>query len=153
MKTKTIVYGGVFAAFYIVATLAIAPLSYGAIQIRVSNLIKPIALLNPAFLLSLTIGTFVTNLFSPFGFWDWGIMPLVELGAAFLCWRMRSVPILAILVQSIIITLGVCLFPLGIAGHIPVETTILPVMIPNVLVPLLGYFFVWRRPDIKKQVA
>lgn len=150
MKTKTIVYGGMFAALYAVLTLALAPISYGPIQARVSNLIKPIALYDPAFALSLALGTGMANLFSPFGFWDWGVMPVVEGIAAFTCWSLRRWPLTAVMVQSVIISMGVSLFPLGQGAQLPFAVTFLPVLIPNVLVPVLGYLLIWKREDLRE---
>lgn len=152
MKTKTIVYGGVFAAIYVVLTLAIAPISYGAIQFRVANLMKPIALLHPAFALSIALGTGMSDLFSPFGVWDWGIMPIVDFVAAILCWKLRQFPVIAILLQSTIVSIGVSVFPLGIAARIPFDATFLPVLIPGVIAPIIGYFLIWHRNDLKQLV-
>lgn len=145
MKTRTIVYGGVFAALYAVLTVAIAPLSYGPIQLRMSNLIKPIALFDPAFAISLAIGTGMANLFSPFGPWDWAVMPLVEVVAALVCWSLRRWPVLAVVVQSLVVSVGVCLFPLGFGAHLPFAATFIPVALPNVAIPLAGYLVIWKR--------
>lgn len=152
LPVRAIVYGGVFAAAYAVLTLAIAPLSYGAFQVRVSNLLKPIALLHPSFALAIGLGTGMSDLFSPFGAWDFVAMPIVDILAAMVCWKLRCVPVLAIFIQSLIVSAGVCVFPLGIAARIPVDATFLPVLIPNVIVPLVGYAVVWRRKDIAEWV-
>lgn len=144
LSVRTIVYGGMFSACYAVLTLAIMPLSYGPVQFRVANLLKPIALLHPSFALAIGLGTGMSDLFSPFGFWDWGIMPMVDILAAAVCWKLRRMPVMAIVIQSLIVSAGVCVFPLGIAARIPVEVTFIPVLIPNVIVPLIGYFAIWR---------
>lgn len=153
MRTRTVVYGGLIAAAYFVLTMAIAPLGYGPIQLRVSALIKPVALLNPAFALALALGTGMTDLFSPFSFWDWGFMPLVDAAAALICWRLRHSPVLAVTVQSVLISAGVSVFPLGQGAHLSPATTFIPVLIPNWVVPLIGYFLIWRRGDIRALVA
>lgn len=152
MKTKTIVYAGVFAAMYTVLTIAIAPLSYGAIQFRVANLLKPMALLHPAFAVSIALGTGMSDLFSPFGFWDWGVMPFIDFIAAVVCWQLRRLPLVAILLQSIIVSIGVSVFPLGIAARIPFASTFLPVLIPGIIAPIIGYFLIWRRNDLSEMV-
>lgn len=41
-RTKVIAYAGVVAAAYFVVTVAVAPLSYGPIQFRVSEVLKPL---------------------------------------------------------------------------------------------------------------
>lgn len=153
MKTKTIVYGGVFAALYFVLTMAIAPLGYGPIQLRISALIKPIALFNPAFALALALGTGMSDLFSPFSYWDWGFMPIVDVLAALICWRLRSIPAIAVTVQSILISAGVAIFPLGQGAHLPVMATFVPVLIPNLIVPLTGYFLIWKRDDVRERMS
>lgn len=153
LSTKVIVFSGLFTAMYVVITLGIAPLSYGPVQLRVANLLNAVVLLNPAFAIAIALGTFLSDLASPFGVWDWGVMPFVSLGAGLAAWLLRRWPVPATIVNAILIALGVSLFPLGQGGGIPFAFTILPVMLPLIAVQVLGYVLIWRRSDIRTLVT
>ncbi|OPL09500.1 MAG: hypothetical protein AVO33_06815 [delta proteobacterium ML8_F1] len=55
------------AALYATLTLALAPISYGNIQFRLSEVLTLLAFYNPVFIPGITLGTFIANLFSPLG--------------------------------------------------------------------------------------
>lgn len=87
MKTKYVVWSSLIAALYFVLTVAIAPISYGPVQFRVSEALKVFVLLNPVYALAIGIGTFFANLLSPFaGPWDLVFMPLTDLAGGLLAW-------------------------------------------------------------------
>lgn len=69
-KTKWLVYTAVVAAIYAALTISMAPISYGAIQFRIPEVLTLLAFLNPHFAPGLIIGCFIANLFSPFGMID-----------------------------------------------------------------------------------
>lgn len=138
------VYGGVLAAAYAVLTVALAPLSYGPVQFRVAELLKPAALLHPAFALAFGLGTGLSNLASPFGAWDFIAMPLVDALAAWLCWSLRARPWLALTVQAVVISLGVAVFPLGLGGGLPFAPSFVSVMVSELVLLLVGYAVIWR---------
>lgn len=58
------------AAVYVVMTLAIAPLSYGMIQIRISEILVLMAFIDKRYAPGLILGCFLANCFSPFGMMD-----------------------------------------------------------------------------------
>lgn len=144
-STRSIVLAGLIAAVYYVVTVAFAPISYGPIQFRVANLLSPLALFDPALALAFLFGTFLTNIFSPFGVWDFAVMPLVACFAAVLCWKLRKYPWVAITLQALAISVGVAVFPLGLGGGIPVWPTVLFVFISEIAVLYLGYIVIWRK--------
>lgn len=152
LSSKTIAYASAFAAMYIVVTVYVSPISYGPVQLRIANLLNAVVLLNPAFALGIAFGVGISDLFSPFGVWDWGVMPFITLGAGLLAWRMRAWPVPAIVLNAILISIGVALFPLGQGGGIPFFPTILLVMLPLVAVELIGYVLIWRRKAIHRMV-
>jgi uncharacterized membrane protein len=147
--TKQIVYSGAVAALYIIITLTLSPISYGPIQFRVANLLKPLVLFNPVFAIGFGYADLFANLISPFGAWDFIMMPLVDIGAGLLAWRLRKFPFLALVLQSIIISLGVCIFPLYLGGKLSPIITFIPVLIAQLIAILLGYILIWSRPDVK----
>lgn len=61
---------GIIAAIYAVLTLFLPVASYGPIQFRFSEILTMLAFYNPAFVPGLSIGAFLANLGSPYGFLD-----------------------------------------------------------------------------------
>lgn len=58
------------AALYIVLTMAIAPVGYGPIQFRVSEVLNLLVFFNPIYGISLILGCAISNLYSPLGIYD-----------------------------------------------------------------------------------
>ncbi|MGB5823744.1 MAG: QueT transporter family protein [Proteocatella sp.] len=69
-KTKWIVYTAVLAGLYASLTIAMAPISYGPIQLRIPEILTLLAFANPQFAPGLILGCFIANMFSPFGMMD-----------------------------------------------------------------------------------
>ena len=61
---------GVVAAIYVVATLLCAPLAYNAIQFRVSEMLMLLCFYNKDYIISMTVGCILANLFSSLGMVD-----------------------------------------------------------------------------------
>jgi uncharacterized membrane protein len=77
----------IIAALYAVLTFALAPISYGPIQFRVSEVLKVFVLFDPYTALGIGIGTFFANLASPFvGPWELIWMPLTDMAGGLLAW-------------------------------------------------------------------
>jgi len=144
MNTRTVVYTSIIAALYISLTIMFAPISYGLIQFRISEILKVLALYSPIFSLGFGIGTFISNIASPFGIFDWGFMPFVDIIAALICYKLRSKPISALIIQSIIISAGVAIFPLGLGGRIPIFMSFIYILISELIILLGGYIFIWK---------
>ena len=72
-KVKTIAFNAIIAAIYAVMTLAISPIAYGAVQLRVSEIIIFLAFYNKKYIPGLVLGCIIANLFSPLGLWKVGI--------------------------------------------------------------------------------
>lgn len=70
MKLKTMVTNAIVAALYVAVTTVIAPLSYGAIQFRVSEIFNHLAVFNRKYIIGIIAGVFIANLFSPLGWYD-----------------------------------------------------------------------------------
>ncbi|MGG7077525.1 QueT transporter family protein [Clostridium sardiniense] len=60
----------VVAAIYVVLTVAIAPISYGPIQVRISEILVLLAFYDKRYIVSLTIGCLFANMLSPLGMAD-----------------------------------------------------------------------------------
>ncbi len=69
-NTRFIARTAIIAAIYAALTLGLAPISYMAIQFRLSEILVLLAFVNPALAPGLVLGTFIANLFSPLGLID-----------------------------------------------------------------------------------
>lgn len=67
MKTKFLATSGIIAALYIAVSLLIAPFSFGAIQLRLGEILNHLIVFNKKYFFAIIIGVFITNLFSPNG--------------------------------------------------------------------------------------
>ncbi len=65
--TKRVVIVGVVAALYTVLTMVLAPISFGAVQFRISEVMVLLAFVNPVYIIGLTVGCAISNLLGGFG--------------------------------------------------------------------------------------
>lgn len=72
------------ASIYFVLTVMIAPISYGEIQMRLSEILLFLCFYNKDYCISLTIGCALSNLFSPFALIDVPLGSLATLIAVIL---------------------------------------------------------------------
>lgn len=70
MNTRFLATTGLTAAVYAVLTLAIAPLSFGMVQIRFSEMLMLLAFIDRRYAPGLVLGCLIANCFSPFGLMD-----------------------------------------------------------------------------------
>ncbi len=89
MNARQLAISGLIAALYVVLTLAFAGFSYGEIQFRVSEVLVLLPFINPIFIPAITIGTFIANLYGPFGVADAFAGSLASLIAMVLVWQTR----------------------------------------------------------------
>lgn len=61
---KSLARAGVTGALYALLTIALAPISYGVLQFRVSEALTVLPLIFPETAIGLTIGCFIANIFS-----------------------------------------------------------------------------------------
>ena len=145
IKTRAIVFAGVLAAAYVVLTWALAPISFGPLQFRIAEVLKPAALFSPYFALAFAFGNGIANIMSPFGAWDFIGMAIVDGIAAYVCWLLRSRPWIGVIVQAVMISAGVAALPLGIVAGLPFVPTFLSVLVSELILLAVGYQFIWRR--------
>lgn len=69
-NSKRIIKVAVVAALYAVLTLALAPISYGNIQFRLSEILVLLAFFDPFYIGGLTLGCFIANMLGPNGLPD-----------------------------------------------------------------------------------
>lgn len=113
-----IVRGGLIAAIYVAVCLLLQPLSYGAVQIRVSEALTLLPVLTPDAIFGVTLGCLISNIlsFSPI---DMLFGTLATLTAALMTRRLAAVrvkglPLAAalppILVNAVVIGAEITLF-------------------------------------------
>lgn len=107
-KTVSMTKIGLVAALYVAVTLAIAPFSYGAVQLRLAEGFNHLAVFNKRNIIALTIGCAIANLASPLGiidivFGSLGTLVMTTL-SYFVTKRIKSVP-LKLAISTVICTL------------------------------------------------
>lgn len=70
LDVKTIALNAMIAAAYAAFTLLLAPISYGSVQMRISEVMIFFAYYNKKYIPGLILGCFLSNLASPLGIWD-----------------------------------------------------------------------------------
>ena len=70
VNTKFLMVTAMVAAIYAVLTMAIAPLSFGLVQMRFSEMLMLLAFIDKKYAPGLILGCFIANCFSPFGLMD-----------------------------------------------------------------------------------
>lgn len=70
MKTKYIVQAAIIASVYAALTIALAPISYGVMQVRISEALTVLPFFTPAAIPGLFVGCLISNILGPYGFVD-----------------------------------------------------------------------------------
>lgn len=81
---------GVMTALYVLMTVLCAPLAFGQVQLRFSELLMLLCFFNKDYIFSLTVGCFISNTMSPLGFADVGFGPTATLVSAVLIYAFRE---------------------------------------------------------------
>ena len=81
---------GVSAALYIVLTLVAAPIAFEAVQFRVSEMLMLLCFYDRDYILAMTIGCFISNMFSSLGMIDMLFGTTVTLLAAICIYAFRK---------------------------------------------------------------
>lgn len=104
----------IVAAMYVVLTLAVAPLSFGAVQFRFSEVLVLLCFYRKDYAPALILGCFIANLFSPFGLYDIIFGTLATAVAVIPMYYMKNIFLAAVLpVVSNGIIVGIELFLCG----------------------------------------
>ena len=94
MRSRTVQIAeiGVVAAAYAALTYLLAPVSYGPLQFRIAESLKPLVIWEPHLIPAFVIGNFLSNVRSQFvGPWELVWMPFANLVGAWVCWRLGRV--------------------------------------------------------------
>ncbi len=125
LSSRYIAQVGIIASLYGAITIVLAPISYGPIQLRVSEALTVLPYLTPAAIPGLFVGCVVANIYGGLGLYDIVGGSLCTLLAAFLTYFISRTkkPILAPLPPVFVNALGVS-FYLHILFKLPYWITV-----------------------------
>ena len=92
MHIRKIAAAAVIAAIYAALTIALAPISYGNIQFRISEVLCILPFFFPSSVWGLFIGCLLANLLSPYGLIDIIVGPIATLIAALVTMKLGRLP-------------------------------------------------------------
>jgi uncharacterized membrane protein len=90
VKAQYMVQAAVIGSLYAAITLLLAPLSYGVMQVRVSEALVVLSMFTPAAIPGLGAGCFFANLLGPGGFIDAAIGSIATVIGAIGTYRLRN---------------------------------------------------------------
>lgn len=100
MKTKEIVSASMFTAIYYVMTTLIAPLSFGAVQCRLSEVLLLFCINNPSAVIGYTLGCALGNLSSPLGIIDIVFGATASFAGAMFAYKVKKIPVILSVVPA-----------------------------------------------------
>lgn len=107
-RTRIMVEAALIAAMYAVLTIAFAPISYGQVQLRVSEVLTILPFFTPAAIPGLFVGCIVANIYGGMGILDIVFGSLATLIAAFLTYKAPKrwlAPLPPVIVNGVVIGL------------------------------------------------
>ncbi len=145
-KLRYMTRAAVIATVYVVVTYLLRPISYGVIQVRVSEALTLLPLIDPAAIPGLFIGCLVANILGGMGLWDIYLGSLITLVSAYITSKMPN-PVLGALPPIVFNALGVA-FYLSFLFHMPYGVTALYIGVGQ-LVSVAGlgiplYYFIQK---------
>lgn len=127
----------IVAAVYAVLTAVIAPISYGPIQFRLSEIMTLLAFIDPLYIPGLVLGCAISNLFSPLGIVDVIVGTTATFISVYMISKSKSLFIASLWPTINCVFIGAELYYLQ---HLPFWLTSLEVAIGEfVVVTLIGY--------------
>ena len=151
LTTRSLCLSAMIAALYAALTLLLAPISYGAIQCRISEAMTLLPILLPQAIPGLVIGCLVANLLSPVAIWDVIFGTLATLIAALGTYKLRKKPLLAALCPVVAngVIVGVML---AVFYALPLWMTMLEVAVGEAVAVALGFILLaaLRRVDLSR---
>ncbi len=107
MKIKVMAEAAIIAAIYAVLTLVLAPISYGPLQVRVSEALTVLPAIKTSAIPGLFIGCAIANIIGPYGVYDLIMGSIATLIAAFVTYLFRNkaslAPLPPVIINGIII--------------------------------------------------
>ena len=143
MKVRFIATTGIIAALYIAVTMLVAPFGFTEVQFRVSEMFNHLVAFNPRFAVGIILGVFISNLFSPLGWYDlvFGVAhSAITIGTfIFICKFVKNI-IARLVINSLLFTctMFIIAFELNLALELPFFWTWLTVAAGEFVVLAVG---------------
>jgi uncharacterized membrane protein len=148
MKISQITKMGLIAALYVAVTMLISPVAFGFIQFRISSILKCLVLKDRKYILGITVGVIIANLFSPYAsVGKLAFMPFITIAGGEIAYRMKKRPAIALFIYGMI-TVGGVAFTLKIIAGIPFFLTLPSVTASETFLMLLGQKIMGRWFDV-----
>lgn len=116
--TKRLCRAGIIAALYTALTYAFAPLAFGPFQVRPAEALCILALIYPEAIPALCVGCTLSNLASPYAFYDVTFGSMITLSAALFSYlvgsKLKNTPLKIFLGGLFPVLLNAALIPLVI---------------------------------------
>ena len=107
MKIRFLAEAAIVAAIYATLTLFLAPISYGPLQLRVSEALTVLPAIKPAAIPGLFIGCVIANVVGPYGIYDVIFGSVATLIASLITYLFRKkaslVPLPPVIINGIVI--------------------------------------------------
>ena len=149
LSTQSIAKTAVVAALYVVITLVLAPISFGAVQLRFAEMFNYLALYNKRYIWGVTLGVFLANFASPTWAFDVPIGSLSTL-LVLIFVRFVTTKIKDMRVKFVITAIIVAISMFSIAGElywvskIPFWMSLLTIGLGELLSIVLGGFILYQ---------
>ena len=101
MHTRDLTRQAIIAAAYAAITIGLEPISYGAVQFRLAEMLVVLPFLNKKHTIGLTIGCFLANMASPLGIYDMVCGVLATFVVCVAVSRLRSMKFIAPISASV----------------------------------------------------
>ena len=107
MTTKRLVQASLIAAIYAALTIVLSPISYGPVQVRISEALTVLPAFTPAAIPGLFVGCIVANILGPYGVWDIVLGSAATLIAGLCSYKLRNhrllVPLPPVIMNGLIV--------------------------------------------------
>ncbi|MCH7320496.1 QueT transporter family protein [Solibacillus sp. MA9] len=160
MKVKFLATTGIIAALYIAVTMLVAPFGFTEVQFRVSEMFNHLVAFNPRFAGGIILGVFISNMFSPLGWYDlvFGVIHSIVTISIFIliCKFVKNI-VARLIINSLLFTftMFIIAFELNLALELPFLWTWLTVAVGEFVVLIVGAPIMYtlnKRLDFKKLI-
>ena len=138
---KNIARYSIIASLYVTLSLFLAPISFGPIQFRISEVLVLICFYRKDYSIPLIVGCFITNLFSPYFLLDFTLGTLSTVVACSGIILSKKLIVACIFPPLSLILVGI---EITIIDQIPLYVSIPQVMLGEAIVIFLIAFPIWK---------
>lgn len=144
MNTKSLALAIVYASLYSALSIFLAPISYGAVQVRLSGiLLGAVPILGLAGVVGQTIGCFIVNSISPLGLLDLvNVIPTFFM--AILIWKLKNRSVLVGLGSYAVVTSISISITLYFAFSVPIAFGYVTVLLGQLVSCVFGGYLLFK---------